>query len=767
MLVSAALTAVTLLCSRPTAAQRIDRLVALAHLDAAVRYFHPSVATNAARWDSLFAANVIAVADAPNPAEYRRRIASVMLALGDTPPKPRSPQRTLKYNGFPSPTYAGSGGYSLEWKSAEAPVMYRVELGEGAQVDVRLSSDIPGPATATVSPVPTAPAWRAIYPSVGHRVLGAMRVWSTMRLFNPYQRLITESWDDQLRIALAAVEQVRDGVEYAKTIASFAAHVHDTHVTLSGDALRFVVPTIPVGVQARLIENQLVVTHIVDPAAARAGLRVGDVVVSVDGEAIDARIARLTPFISASTPQALRFRLQSSLLRGSDSIPARIVVRGATGEARAMTLRRSPEFYQGLVKHRTSSLIRILPGNIGYVDLERLPVQMVDSAFRVLSGTKAIVLDDRGYPLGTAWSIAPRLNVHGDGVVAAKFRRLIVSSPDTARTTVMEFDQPIPPAGGVSKYTGRTVMLIDERTLSQAEHTGLFFEAANGTKFIGSPTMGANGDVTSFVIPGGITMSFTGHDVRHADGSQLQRVGLQPVLAVLPTISGIRAGRDEVLEQAHRFLGGSGEIPRDTVDVPFVPTPTIPPSASALPPEPMPSGWMQMGVSAYRVGLDRAVGRSGGASGHVTAASPAPDGFGSLSQIIRADDYRGKRLRFSAYVKTRGVSGRGAGLWMRVDGNGGVMAFDNMQSRPLLGSADWSRASVVLDVPVEADGIPFGLILASGGEAWIEDASLEVVGTDVASTNMMAATADASKVAEQRASFANSPLSPVNLQLDP
>ena len=104
---------------------------------------------------------------------------------------------------------------------------------------------------------------------------------------------------------------------------------------------------------------------------------------------------------------------------------------------------------------------------------------------------------------------------------------------------------------------------------------------------------------------------------------------------------------------------------------------------------------------------------------------------------------------------------------MRVDGNGGVMAFDNMQSRPLLGTVDWTRASVVLDVPVEAEGILFGLILASGGEAWIDDASLEVVGTDVPSTNTMEASPDPSKVAAQRASFADRPRSPVNLRLDP
>lgn len=47
---------------------------------------------------------------------------------------------------------------------------------------------------------------------------------------------------------------------------------------------------------------------------------------------------------------------------------------------------------------------------------------------------------------------------------------------------------------------------------------------------------------------------FTGHDVRHADGRQLQRVGLQPHFRVAPTLAGIRAGRDEVLERALAWI---------------------------------------------------------------------------------------------------------------------------------------------------------------------------------------------------------------------
>jgi C-terminal processing protease CtpA/Prc len=546
----------------PQTPQRIERLVALARLDAAVRYFNPAVGTRASLWDSLFAANVVRIADAPTSAEYGRLVAGLVTDLHDDEPAATSPQRALEYNGFPSPTMQGSGGYGVRWRRATSGEMYRVEMGENVHVDVRLSEAL-GDTTAVVRmpAVPTAAEWRAPYPSTGYRILAAARVWGTIHLFYPYKALIGENWDDQLRAALPAVEEARDALDYAKAIAAFAAHIHDTHVGIVSAALRPFAGAVPIGAAARLIENQLVVTRIADSSAALAGLRVGDVVISVDGEPVGQRMARLTPYLAASTPQAMRFRLQSTLLSGPGAAPALLVVRGAMDGDRTLSVPRSASFALLLQKHRTGSIIRILPGNVGYIDLDRLPPTMVDSAFRVLAGTSAIVLDDRGYPLGTAWSIAPRLSIHSDGTTAARFKRLIVPSPDTTRTTTYDFDQPIPPAQGVAKYTGRTVMLVDERTISQAEHTGLFFEAANGTTFVGSPSMGANGDVTSFTIPGNITITFTGHDVRHADGRQLQRVGLQPQVPVSPTIAGIRADRDEVLEAALRYLGGTGEIP--------------------------------------------------------------------------------------------------------------------------------------------------------------------------------------------------------------
>ena len=201
---------------------------------------------------------------------------------------------------------------------------------------------------------------------------------------------------------------------------------------------------------------------------------------------------------------------------------------------------------------RTGPIFRLLPGNVGYADLARLPVAMVDSMFETFRNARAIVFDDRGYPQGTAWSIAPRLTPK-ETVPAAAFQRPLLMSPDSAEWTTYAFVQ-YTPKTSKWRYHGKTIVLVDERTISQAEHTVLFLEAATKTTVVGSPTMGANGDVTSVALPGGVFARFSGHDVRHADGRQLQRVGILPDVVVRPTIAGVRAGRDEVLDRALQLV---------------------------------------------------------------------------------------------------------------------------------------------------------------------------------------------------------------------
>jgi C-terminal processing protease CtpA/Prc len=177
--------------------------------------------------------------------------------------------------------------------------------------------------------------------------------------------------------------------------------------------------------------------------------------------------------------------------------------------------------------------------------------------FETIKQTPAVIFDMRGYPNGTAWSIAPRLSEKTMPVAALFSRPLLeatgLSDAELAGSVSYAFTQKLPERKG-DAYKGKVVMLINEDAISQAEHTCMFFEVATDVTFIGTPTTGANGDVTFMVLPGNLPVAFTGHNVRHADGRQLQRVGIQPSVRVAPTIRGVAAGNDEVLDRAVKYL---------------------------------------------------------------------------------------------------------------------------------------------------------------------------------------------------------------------
>lgn len=394
-----------------------------------------------------------------------------------------------------------------------------------------------------------------LYPPREYRVFAAFRIWNIIHYFFPYKHLMEEDWYAVFKKFIPRMAAAEDSLEYSLAVAEMVSHIHDTHGYIRSPVLReyFGVASSPI--LTRVIEGAAVVTQFLNDSIAEAsGIEIGDLIVSVDGEDAAQRIDRISRYVAGSTPQALNDRVMGIWLNGPEGSTATLTVRGRASSVRDVIVPRSTEYWSGYSGERSGEVLKMLPGNIGYADLDRLSVAMVDSMFNMFRDTKAIILDMRGYPQGTAWAIAPRLTTESS-VAAAKFRRPLVMSPDTSTWTTVEFVQ-FTPQTDQWRYEGETVMLIDERTISQAEHTGLFFEAANGTRFVGTHTNGANGDVTNFYVPGGIVINFSGHDVRHVDGRQLQRIGLVPDIEVKPTLEGIRTGKDEVLEKALEYLRG-------------------------------------------------------------------------------------------------------------------------------------------------------------------------------------------------------------------
>jgi C-terminal processing protease CtpA/Prc len=78
-----------------------------------------------------------------------------------------------------------------------------------------------------------------------------------------------------------------------------------------------------------------------------------------------------------------------------------------------------------------------------------------------------------------------------------------------------------------------------------------------GAVVVGSTTAGADGNVSAFFLPGGITSMFSGIGVYYPDGKPTQRIGIVPDVEVKPTIKGIKEGRDELMEKAIEIIGAA------------------------------------------------------------------------------------------------------------------------------------------------------------------------------------------------------------------
>lgn len=543
------------------------------------------------------------------------------LAADTFAPSPQAPATTKRvvflvgrWSGVPTFALAlqaaGDGRIVAEGEVTEESIIEQrpVDLGEGLRAAVRVSELVPftgwngfhvdaqvpegqseaafaaalaearrqsGSAPVASSAAATQPLPDAVFrrdptypdmlaPDLAHRWLAVIRAWNVIDLFYPYLHLL-DDWDAVLPEFLARMETAESGRDYAVTLQEMMARVADGHTSLGGHPELRTFFGDPVPLEVRWVEGAPVVTAIWHESARVAGVEIGDALLAVDGEPVAARMERLRKYLPGSTEATVRQRTCRSLARGPAGSTAVLSLQGVDGTLREVKLTRDPKALP-IRPPKEGETVRILPGNIGYMDLTRLTVAEVPAAFEKVKLTRALVFDMRGYPNGTAWSIAPRINTR-NAKVGAQFRRSQVSAFSVEESeSGFYFAQPLPKGPpDLPKYTQPTVMLIDDRAISQSEHSGLFFEAANGTRFIGTASAGANGDVTSFTLPGGISVYFTGHDVRHADGRQLQRVGLVPDVEIAPTRAGLRAGKDEVLDRAvmelEKTLAGEGKAP--------------------------------------------------------------------------------------------------------------------------------------------------------------------------------------------------------------
>jgi hypothetical protein len=521
---------------------QVENLVTLGQVWGFLKYHHPAIRSGQRHWDFDLFRVLPGVLEATDRRTGNAVLLKWMTSLGPVPACTSCATLTSDQVHFPP---------DLKWIEDEA------RLGADISRALRaLHANRPADQTQfylSLAPGVGNPVFKnepnyaqIALPDAGYQLLALYRFWNIIQYWFPYRDVIGEDWTGVLREFVPRVTLAKSRAAYERQLLALIARVHDTHANLwSSLASRPPVGDCEIPVRIRFIEGRPVVT------TAGGSLETGDVITAIDGTPVSALIADWSPYYAASNEPTRLRDIGRFMTRGACGA-ATVAVTRATGDVAVKTAREKPTA-RPLTNDLSGDTFRKLSPDVAYLKLSSVKIAEVPKYLEAAAGTRGLVIDIRNYP--------------SEFVVFALGRALVGDTMAFARFTAGDLDNPgaflwrgpaITLIPAEQRYTGTVVILVDEVSVSQAEYTTMAFRTAPGAKVVGSTTAGADGNVSSIPMPGALSTMISGIGVFYPDKRPTQRIGIVPDVEAKPTIAGIRAGRDEVLEAGIRQILGPG-----------------------------------------------------------------------------------------------------------------------------------------------------------------------------------------------------------------
>jgi C-terminal processing protease CtpA/Prc len=313
-------------------------------------------------------------------------------------------------------------------------------------------------------------------------------------------------------------------------------------------------------VNIRFLDNLPVVSGVFPTADPKqlGGLTTGDVITEIADIPVAKLIKSWERYYAASNEEARFSHIGSFMTRG-DCGEFEIGIRRESADKKPVELklkvqRTTPaNSGAGTATHDLPGpTFRLLSKDIAYLKLSSVKAGQATHYVEHSAGTKGLIIDIRNYPSSFMVFALGSLLAERE-TQFARFTSSDLSNPGAFHWTTPESLSPQQP-----HYFGKVVILVDETSMSQAEYTAMAFRSAPGAIVVGSTTAGADGNVSPFPLPGDLRTMISGLGVFYPDKTPTQRIGIVPNVVARPTIAGIRAGRDEVLEEALRQILGAG-----------------------------------------------------------------------------------------------------------------------------------------------------------------------------------------------------------------
>ncbi|MDY3364417.1 S41 family peptidase [Riemerella anatipestifer] len=380
------------------------------------------------------------------------------------------------------------------------------------------------------------------------RLLSLFRYWNFIEYFFPYKYQTDENWNSTLKNLLPKFVNAQSEQDYNLANLEMISKIDDSHayyITWQTNNY-FGFKWLPI--KFELINDVAVISGFYDKQLAeKDDLKIGDIITKVDGKTINEIFNEKKKFINGSNILQKKRNSRYAIFNGgSDSIKISFLRNNKETE-KIVHRFLFKDFKQEAKENKPK--YKILPQNIGYVNMGILEKKDVSKMMDSLMNTKAIIFDIRNYPKGTNYLISNYISSKEN-----EFFKVIVPDLKYPGKFIWKDGDKKSGKNGQLQYKGKVVLLVDEKTQSHAEFTTMTLQTGDNVTTIGRQTSGADGNVTRFKTVDNIDTMFTGIGIFYPDKSITQRVGVKIDIQVPKTIEAVEKQKDEILERAITFI---------------------------------------------------------------------------------------------------------------------------------------------------------------------------------------------------------------------
>ncbi len=352
------------------------------------------------------------------------------------------------------------------------------------------------------------------FPDLSLRLLGLARYWNAIYYFYPYFRFIDNSDFYNLGDHIKTLINLRDVEDYHVFWYTRFMSLNDLHGQCNSFILdnHFGVYFLPFKI--RIIEETPIIWNVHQDYKDK--FKRGDILIGTSTYSLDS-----TWTFSIGNRSNLNNATQRSLVQKklrSNKKTEKVTVSRSNVLLEIETKTISTNEYLDITPERLNSFSKDSFAYFDFCNNESISIR----PFLIKnSGKKYLIFDLRG---GTNWYKETISELLFSGQLP--FAKIIEMNP---------YDKPSYPYtrelkignSSESSFDGNLILLVNEFTQSRGEFQAMYLQAYPKSFTIGSPTAGADGNVSDLSIPGGIELRFSGIGVRYPDETPTQVSGIK------------------------------------------------------------------------------------------------------------------------------------------------------------------------------------------------------------------------------------------------